>query len=362
MSSRDLLVTFFAAALLLTTMAGCGNQGGPGGNGSGGNGPSSTASQYGYEFPIQAGKYTILGILTDAKDHAKAKANAEDTITNHPDINCMVGLWAYNPPAILQAAKGAKKLDQIKIVGFDEDPETLAAIGKGEIHATVVQQPFLFGYRSVELLGAIARGQQVDIPEDKMIYVPHTVVNGENVEDFKTTIEKMRTGRGDHPKPLAEDYDTSRQVRIAFCTNSVDPFWQLAEQGVLLAEPKFQVDCKFYQPPDGLVEQQKAFIEDMITDKREGLAISPIDPDNQIEMINAACAVMPVVCQDSDAPGTNRKFYLGTSNYQAGQEAGRLVKEALPEGGKVMIFVGKMEVLNAQERAAGLIDQLKADK
>jgi ribose transport system substrate-binding protein len=78
-------------------------------------------------------------------------------------------------------------------------------------------------------------------------------------------------------------------------------------------------------------------------------------------MLNMAAEKMAVVCQDSDAPKSNRKFYLGTSNYLAGRAAGKLVKQAIPEGGKVMIFVGKLEVLNAQERSRGVIDEL-ADK
>jgi ribose transport system substrate-binding protein len=78
-------------------------------------------------------------------------------------------------------------------------------------------------------------------------------------------------------------------------------------------------------------------------------------------MINAACEVMPVICQDSDAPASDRKFYLGTSNYMAGRAAGELIKEAIPDGGEVMLFVGRMEVLNAQERSQGIIDEL-ADK
>ena len=36
----------------------------------------------------------------------------------------------------------------------------------------------------------------------------------------------------------------------------------------------------------------------------------------------------------------------------------KLIKEVVPDGGKVMLFVGKMEVLNAQERSQGIIDEL----
>jgi ribose transport system substrate-binding protein len=46
------------------------------------------------------------------------------------------------------------------------------------------------------------------------------------------------------------------------------------------------------------------------------------------------------------------------NNYAAGRAAGKLVKEALPNGGKVMIFVGRMEQLNAQQRRQGVVDEL----
>jgi len=92
--------------------------------------------------------------------------------------------------------------------------------------------------------------------------------------------------------------------------------------------------------------------------KLDGVAISPINPENQVQMIDAAAAVMPVICHDSDAPASARRFYLGTSNYMAGRAAGTLIKEAIPDGGEVMLFVGRMEVLNAQERSQGIIDEL----
>jgi ribose transport system substrate-binding protein len=65
---------------------------------------------------------------------------------------CMVGLYAYNPPAILADAKAKSMANQIKIVGFDEDFATLKGIADGEIEATVVQDPFQYGYKSVEAL------------------------------------------------------------------------------------------------------------------------------------------------------------------------------------------------------------------
>ena len=45
-------------------------------------------------------------------------------------------------------------------------------------------------------------------------------------------------------------------------------------------------------------------------------------------------------------------------NYSAGRQCGQLAKEALPEGGKLVIFVGVIEQLNAKQRRQGFIDEL----
>src|SRR5262249_33064897 len=59
-----------------------------------------------------------------------------------------------------------------------------------------------------------------------------------------------------------------------------------------------------------------------------------------------------------DAPSSKRLCYIGTNNYKAGRDVGRLVKEVLPEGGTVAIFVGQLEPLNARQRRQGVLDEL----
>lgn len=86
-----------------------------------------------------------------------------------PDL-CMVGLYAYNPPAILEVAKSKSMVGKIKIIGFDEDWETLKAIGTGEIEATVVQDPFMYGYMSVAALAAKAKGDDSKLVKEPIPY------------------------------------------------------------------------------------------------------------------------------------------------------------------------------------------------
>ncbi len=57
---------------------------------------------------------------------------------------------------------------------------------------------------------------------------------------------------------------------------------------------------------------------------------------------------------DSDAPNSKRVMYIGTDNVAAGVQAGELIKKALPNGGKIMLFVGTMGAANARERVEGI--------
>ena len=307
-------------------------------------------------FPRKAGKYTVLGILTDNQDNSKAKENAETTMLTHPDVKCLVGLWSNNTPMILAAMRSTPPEKAIKVVGFDEHAETLAGISEGTVYGTIVQNPYGFGYRSVEWLTTIAKGEKVDVPESGLLFIPHETITADNVKAFSEKVQAIKAGNG--PLLSPESKLEGKDVRVAFITNSIDPFWTLSEFGCNKAAEQFGCEVDVQMPSAGSIEEQKRFLETNAANKISGCAISPIDPENQVAMINEACEQMTVICQDSDAPASKREFYLGTSNYMAGRAAGKLIKEAVPDGGEVMLFVGKMEVLNAQERSQGIIDEL----
>ena len=65
----------------------------------------------------------------------------------YPEMNAMVGLFEYNPPACYQALQQANKLGEIKLIGFDENELTLQAIKDGTCVGTVVQDPYQYGYQ-----------------------------------------------------------------------------------------------------------------------------------------------------------------------------------------------------------------------
>src|SRR6476620_11737622 len=135
-------------------------------------------------------KFVILGTMTDQFDRAKAKANVEDAVTRYPDISGMVGLFEYNPPLIIEALERVGKIGKVKIMGFDENSLTLEGIKNGTVVATVVQNPYQYGYQSVKVLNALHKGDKSIIPESKFIDIPARVIDKSNVDAFQKEVSE----------------------------------------------------------------------------------------------------------------------------------------------------------------------------
>jgi ribose transport system substrate-binding protein len=152
------------------------------------------------------------------------------------------------------------------------------------------------------------------------------------------------------------------KTRVAFVSNNPHEFWTIAEAGTRKAADEFGVEVIFKRPKDGTAGEQKQIIEDLLAQNVKAIAISVIDPANQTGFLNEVADRVPLITQDNDAPQSKRKCYIGTDNYEAGRAAGKLVKEAMPDGGVVAIFVGQRAPLNAQQRRQGVLDELAGQK
>jgi ribose transport system substrate-binding protein len=132
----------------------------------------------------------IADIRTDGVDFAKAKSNVQDALAKG-GVDCLVGLYSYNTPQIYSAVKEAGKAGQVKIVGFDEDPQTLRGISDGTIQSTIVQQPFEFGYQSMVDMIKYIGGDRSFIPANKLIIIPTRVIEKGNVAAFQDQMKQL---------------------------------------------------------------------------------------------------------------------------------------------------------------------------
>jgi ribose transport system substrate-binding protein len=147
---------------------------------------------------------------------------------------------------------------------------------------------------------------------------------------------------------------------IAFITNNTADFWIIAQRGCEKAQtelPDYKID--FRLTSDATPAEQRRIIDDLLARNVSGIAISPIDPKNQKPFIDHLAGQITVITCDSDIPDSKRLCYIGTDNVAAGRQAGQLIKEVLPGGGKIMLFVGKRDVQNAKERIQGIEEILE---
>ena len=146
--------------------------------------------------------------------------------------------------------------------------------------------------------------------------------------------------------------------RLGFVTNCAVEFWAIAEAGALAAAKANNVEAIVRMPPNGTLEEQKRYLEDLVAAGVQGIAVSPKDPDNMTALLDSIGERCELITHDSDAPKSKRLCYIGVENYDAGRMCGELLEQALPNGGAIVIVVGTLDQDNARHRRQGLIDHL----
>ena len=147
----------------------------------------------GMKSVIAGSKVELIDVRGDDIDMTRAKRNVEDALAANPDIDCMVGFYSYNPPRIYEVLKESGKLGEVTIVAFDEDPITLGGVREGTIAATVVQQPYEWGYQGMKLMAKYLEGDKSVVPDNKLVIVPTKIIDKANVDAFEAEL-KARIG------------------------------------------------------------------------------------------------------------------------------------------------------------------------
>lgn len=132
-------------------------------------------------------KYTIVGFYEDGGSDEKCAANIREALKQNPDLACIVGMNAQHGPILMRVLKEDNQLDKVKVVTFDDAPETLQGVQDGHIYATLAQDSFGFGYEAVKILCNLKRGDATAIPMGGrgQVFFGVEVVNKDNVDDFR---------------------------------------------------------------------------------------------------------------------------------------------------------------------------------
>jgi ribose transport system substrate-binding protein len=109
----------------------------------------------------KSGKIEIVKELSGEGRREEGYSSTQDAIQAHPDL---AGIFAINDPSALgarTALETAGKADQVKIVGFDGQPEGKKAIKEGKIFADPIQYPDKIGRTTAQAILRYFAGEKL---------------------------------------------------------------------------------------------------------------------------------------------------------------------------------------------------------
>jgi ribose transport system substrate-binding protein len=146
-------------------------------------------------------------------------------------------------------------------------------------------------------------------------------------------------------------------VRIALVTADNDPYWERLIKGAEAAAAERGATLTVMKA-DGTLNMQSEMMIRLAADKYNGVAISPIDAGRQALSLRRLSESAPLITVDSDSEFSGRICFVGADNYAAGRVCGEILKQAMPDGGNVIIVTGPMNKENGERRRQGVIDEL----
>jgi ribose transport system substrate-binding protein len=152
-----------------------------------------------------------------------------------------------------------------------------------------------------------------------------------------------------------ERHSKSEQYFL-IATNIGLPYWQSAHAGFAKAAAQYGVTEDMRGPDTFTPAVEVDEFRAAVAKKPAGILVSVSDPSLMGPEINKAIgAGIPVITIDSDAPSSQRLYFIGTNNLEAGRLGGQKVAAELNGKGNVVFFTMPAQP-NLEERLKGYKD------
>jgi ribose transport system substrate-binding protein len=152
-----------------------------------------------------------------------------------------------------------------------------------------------------------------------------------------------------------ERHDKSEQYFL-IATNIGLPYWQSAHEGFAQAAAEYRVTEDMRGPDTFNPSIEMDEFRSAVAKKPAGILVSVSDPKLiGPEIDKAIAAGIPVITMDSDAPDSQRLYFIGTNNLEAGRLGGQRVASELHGKGNAVFFTMPGQP-NLEERLKGYKD------
>src|SRR5271156_1602776 len=152
-----------------------------------------------------------------------------------------------------------------------------------------------------------------------------------------------------------ERHSKSEQFFL-IATNINLPYWQSAHEGFTRAAAEYGVTEEMRGPDNFTPAIEVDEFRAAVARKPAGILVSAADPKLMTpEIDKAISAGIPVITIDADAPDSQRLYFIGTNNLEAGRLGGQRVAAQLNGKGNVVFFSLPGQA-NVEERLKGYKD------
>jgi ribose transport system substrate-binding protein len=153
---------------------------------------------------------------------------------------------------------------------------------------------------------------------------------------------------GGRHEPTEKYYLVAANIKV--------PYWQAANSGLVRAAKELGVQAEMVGPDTHEPAAEQEQFRKAVAKKPAGILVSPADANLLKADIDSALAQgIPVITMDSDAPGSKRLTFIGTNNYEAGMNGGKVLVQQLKGKGNVVVFTMPGQA-NLEERLHGYRD------
>jgi ribose transport system substrate-binding protein len=158
------------------------------------------------------------------------------------------------------------------------------------------------------------------------------------------------TGCQYHSKKNETYYLVSNNLKL--------PYWKVLNEGFQKAAAEYDVTARLVGPDNFDPQAELDSFTRAVATHPAGILISVADANLLRPEINSAIdAGVPVITVDSDAPTSNRLYFIGTNNLSAGHLGGERLVQKLNGKGNVVFYTIKGQP-NLEERLKGYKEML----
>ena len=134
-------------------------------------------------------------------------------------------------------------------------------------------------------------------------------------------------------------YHSKQDTYYLISTNLKLPYWKTVSEGFTKAAAEYGVTARIDGPDSYDAQAELTAFQKAVVNKPAGILISVADAALLRPEINSAIeAGIPVITVDSDAPTSERLYFIGTNNLEAGHLGGQRLLEKLHEKGNVVFY------------------------